>query len=509
MLSTLRRNDYLARAKRHEERVTVLADIKPSLEGFAGIPQESRLLFRTLNCLPSLIVTGLIQSGASSYSSLRSSKWHAIAKELALPVPASTAIENCLRPLSVGASTSSLLGIADHVSLALSIMTRRPVKLHAIQSPRNHSTIEDLLFRPFIGNSPHSTQPSGGFVSVKESRKSFSMFGSFTKPFSGNAIFPLLDTSNYNFFISQNPFPGRTLASTRHIVRYHDATPLTLPAPPCHVEYHKMALECNIRYGAIFCCPSNASRDALLSLYPTLCDRSFVIPNSISPTYLERSRQPIAGTELACLLKYRLLAPYTRMKNRCDSKKPYFLLVVSSLEPRKNIATLIEGFRILKDRMFKNLKLIIVGKPGITPSPEDSKAFELSRSGHLFFLNDPPPFDLRWLYSNAAATICPSIVEGFDYPGAEAMASGGCVSASDTPVHREIYSDAAVYFQTKDSRELAHAIESFVGVDANHRRQQLIHLGESNIQRFKIDATMRLWEALLVSTSQTPNADTF
>src|SRR5206468_7327899 len=41
----------------------VLVDLKPALDGYAGIPQESRLLFRGLSAIEMLQVEGLIQHG--------------------------------------------------------------------------------------------------------------------------------------------------------------------------------------------------------------------------------------------------------------------------------------------------------------------------------------------------------------------------------------------------------------------------------------------------------------
>jgi len=63
----------------------------------------------------------------------------------------------------------------------------------------------------------------------------------------------------------------------------------------------------------------------------------------------------------------------------------------------------------------------------------------------VFLLNNVPADDLRVLYRHAAATVCPSLAEGFDFSGVEAMRCGGVVLASDIPVHREVYQDAAHY----------------------------------------------------------------
>ncbi len=66
--------------------------------------------------------------------------------------------------------------------------------------------------------------------------------------------------------------------------------------------------------------------------------------------------------------------------------------------------------------------------------------------GDVFLLEDVLSAELRVLYGHARATVCPSFGEGFDFSGVEAMKSGSPVVASDIPVHREVYADAAEFF---------------------------------------------------------------
>ncbi|WP_176041839.1 hypothetical protein [Burkholderia stabilis] len=46
-----------------KNKVRVLVELRPALDGYSGIPQETRLLFRTLLGLKKMAVTGLLQQG--------------------------------------------------------------------------------------------------------------------------------------------------------------------------------------------------------------------------------------------------------------------------------------------------------------------------------------------------------------------------------------------------------------------------------------------------------------
>ena len=102
-----------------------------------------------------------------------------------------------------------------------------------------------------------------------------------------------------------------------------------------------------------------------------------------------------------------------------------------------------------------DLKLVLVGAMGWNYREIVRKFLPWIERGELKLLEDVPSNELRQLYRHAAATICPSVGEGFDFSGVEAMRCGTAVVASDIKVHREIFGDAAEFFSPYDSPDAA------------------------------------------------------
>jgi hypothetical protein len=112
-------------------------------------------------------------------------------------------------------------------------------------------------------------------------------------------------------------------------------------------------------------------------------------------------------------------------------------------------------------------------------------------------LEDVLAEELRVLYAQARLTVCPSFGEGFDFSGIEAMRSGGAVAASDIPVHREVFGDAAEYFNPYSVDALAHAIESVIDPARRDRREELAAKGAIVAARYSHDAILPKWQSFL------------
>jgi glycosyltransferase involved in cell wall biosynthesis len=176
-----------------------------------------------------------------------------------------------------------------------------------------------------------------------------------------------------------------------------------------------------------------------------------------------------------------------------------YILMVATIEPRKNHETLLAAWEKMTAERLSSVKLVMVGKLGWHHDGILSKFRPWMERGDAFFLTDVPSADLRLLYKHARVTVCPSFGEGFDFAGVEAMKSGGPVIASDIPVHREIYSDAAEYFNPYSYEELCSAIVRVIDPAIPHRRNELIARGRTVSERYSFETILPQWVSFLKS----------
>ena len=152
--------------------------------------------------------------------------------------------------------------------------------------------------------------------------------------------------------------------------------------------------------------------------------------------------------------------PSAEVRELFRSAAPTYLMV-STIEPRKNHAYLLDAF----ERLWAQgspARLCIIGRIGWKCDDLIARIRrhpELSR--RLFMINDANDASLEHAYSHARALVFPSHVEGFGLPLVEAMQRGLPAFASDIPVFREIGGDFISYFDLANPASLAERIAGF------------------------------------------------
>lgn len=134
-----------------------------------------------------------------------------------------------------------------------------------------------------------------------------------------------------------------------------------------------------------------------------------------------------------------------------------FFLSVSTIEPRKNFTTLLEGYSLLPQSVREEFDLVIVGKSGWGNEQKKLvqliKARSLSKKVHMIgYVKEQ---DLPGIYELSSLYLDTSLKEGFGLGFVQAMAQGKAVIASDVSAHTEILQDGGLFFQVQNPNDLA------------------------------------------------------
>jgi len=138
--------------------------------------------------------------------------------------------------------------------------------------------------------------------------------------------------------------------------------------------------------------------------------------------------------------------------------QPGYVLFVGTLQPRKDVATLLGAYDALPRDVRDSRQLVIVGKYGWGAEPLRLELEARRPQGRVVWLRYLPLDRLRAVYRAAGAFAFPSLAEGFGLPVLEALASGVPVAASDIPAVREVAQTSAAYCRPGDRESLAEAI---------------------------------------------------
>ena len=189
-----------------------------------------------------------------------------------------------------------------------------------------------------------------------------------------------------------------------------------------------------------------------------------------------------------------------------------FMLFVSTLEPRKNLPTLLKALRICLDRRPDRAYLLVVaGARGWRDELIFETVRDLRLGDHVLFAGRVGQYDLRWLYNACRFYLNPSLYEGFGLPLLEAMACGAACLAAATSSLPEIGGEAAIYIPPLDAGLWAEAIEELW--DDEERQAELGHLGRIQAQRFSwlraARETLKVYERAIERARPTPTAPVY
>ena len=151
--------------------------------------------------------------------------------------------------------------------------------------------------------------------------------------------------------------------------------------------------------------------------------------------------------------------------------EPEYILFLGTLEPRKNIITLIKAYGELSDEIRDRHPLVIGGKKGWLYEDIFQEVRKCSLEKKVIFLDYIQQLDLPALYNGASIFVFPSLYEGFGLPPLEAMACGKPVITSNVSSLPEVIGDAGILIEPKSIQSLALNIERIL--TNNKFRQEL------------------------------------
>ena len=169
------------------------------------------------------------------------------------------------------------------------------------------------------------------------------------------------------------------------------------------------------------------------------------------------------------------------------------ILFLGTIEPRKNVSTLLEAYALLCARTDFAHQLVIAGGKGWYYQEVYRRMEELGLRGRICFVGYVPESDLSLWYGAADLFVYPSLYEGFGFPPLEAMACGTPVIVSNTSSLPEVVGDAGLTVDPRDPVALADAIWDVV-CDPE-RRDSLRAMGRARAKMFS-------WRATAAQTSQ-------
>lgn len=175
------------------------------------------------------------------------------------------------------------------------------------------------------------------------------------------------------------------------------------------------------------------------------------------------------------------------------ARQPY-VLFVGTLEPRKNLLTLVRAFAALPDSLLRETQLVLCGRSGWKNEDLISEIRRLELESKLRRTGYVPDADLPALYRAAAVFVYPSLYEGFGLPPLEAMASGVPVIVSTAPALTEVLGDAAVRVGPFDIEALSQALEGLL--TSSSLREEYRQKGLTHVQGFSWEAVAGRTHAL-------------
>ncbi|MFH1038827.1 MAG: glycosyltransferase family 1 protein [PVC group bacterium] len=169
--------------------------------------------------------------------------------------------------------------------------------------------------------------------------------------------------------------------------------------------------------------------------------------------------------------------------------RPPFILAVAAAHPHKNLGRLVESYSHLGEEQGR-YQLVVVGvKHNRYYQRLEHRIGRLELGEKVVFTGWVSERDKEVIYTRAAMTIFPSLLEGFGLPVLESMRYGIPVACSDLPSLAEVAGGAAYLFDPYSVEAITNSLRECLGDDA--LRSRLIEKGREHAAHFTWEETAR------------------
>jgi glycosyltransferase involved in cell wall biosynthesis len=236
------------------------------------------------------------------------------------------------------------------------------------------------------------------------------------------------------------------------VVTVHDAAPLLFPEAYTKFgrRFHEHGLAAAARRADVVIAPSHAAADELTTRAALPAEHIRVVPHGVVQGIAAEAAVQAARAAVGI------------------DAHPY-VLWVGTLEPRKNVGVLIDGFRRFVERGDPPHRLLLVASPGWLQTGAEVRAAAAALGDRVRITERVDDERLVALYRGADLFAFPSVHEGFGLPVLEAMSQATAVLCADIAALREVGGDAARYADPADPEAWALALDALLTDDTARR----------------------------------------
>jgi len=259
--------------------------------------------------------------------------------------------------------------------------------------------------------------------------------------------------------------PFNISPSVQRITVIHDLTPVFYPHyhPLISSITQRIFLKHTMRNASVIIANSRNTFNDIITFIPEVAGKVRVVYPAVEPLF-----KPV--TNRKALAGYGIDGPY--------------ILSLSTLEPRKNLAGLLIAYQKFREKSKSDIKLVLVGRKGWKNERFNSLLKNHKFRADIIITGYVDRKMLPVLYSNAELFVFPSFYEGFGFPVLEAISCGVPCAVSGVSSLPEVAGEGALYFNPDNHEEMAEIMKRIIY--SNQLRDEMRAKALEQAERFSL-----------------------